>query len=132
MRTQRISNNSYSFEFCISFHPKQAFYQNCMIGHTQRAPVLAFCFTENVTESRILVQISVLLNTVRGHLSASTLVFFSKLHATAIFKVTFVRLKSLMTHVLSKTWFAFFSSTYHIPWQMVYFSVYQQKQESDF
>lgn len=106
-------------------------YQNCMKYRTQRAPIWAFWFAENVSESRIVVQNSLLLDMVRGHVSASTLVFFSKLHTTTIFRLTFLRLKSLMIHVLSKTWFALFSSTY-IPWQMVYFSVYQQKKRKLF
>lgn len=100
-----------------------------MICHTQRAPIWAFCFAENVSESRIVVHNSILLDMVRGHVSASTLVFFSKLHTTAIFRLTFLRLKSLMIHDLSKTWFALFRSTYRIPWQMVYFSVYQQEKK---
>lgn len=100
-----------------------------MVHHTQRAPVWAFCFTENVSESRTVVQNSTLLDIVRGHVSASTLVFFSNLHITTIFRLIFRRLKSLLIHDISKTWVALFSSTYCIPWQTVYFSVYQQEKK---
>lgn len=53
---------------------------------------MSFQFHRKNVSERIVLQSSVLPDTGRGHVSASTSVFFYRLHTTAIFSLTFLNI----------------------------------------